>query len=197
MRTHYILRPMGRALLFPRFGRSKLSFQRSHHNETMSPPTVHLAPLLFFPHDHYLLWFDSQIFRISTLHSPVLRNCLATRRPSRGFSGRAPLPPWRSLDRERTMSATKRVGFYPVLRSSVSCTYPVIYQPQMVKTDQTIPCVFQHNSLSSFAKHGLPPRVSTDSTAALAAKGKRLYGMSIIRDEVEPLGRTRPSPLPS
>jgi hypothetical protein len=33
--------------LFPRFGRSRSFIQRSHHNETMSPLTVHLAPLLF------------------------------------------------------------------------------------------------------------------------------------------------------
>jgi hypothetical protein len=154
---------------------------------TNGPP----RPFALSLHDHYLLWSELQICRFFTLRSPVLRKSPATRRPSRGLSGKAPRPPWRSLDRERTTSPTQRVRFYRVPRSTESRSDPVIYQSQTIKTDQAIPCVFQRISPSSFAKHGLRTR------AALVAKHERLHVMSIIAGEVEPLGPTRLSPLPS
>jgi hypothetical protein len=72
----------------------------------------------------------------------------------------------------------------------------------MIETlaDQTIPCVFQQKSPSSFAKRGPRPRVRV-SSAALMAKRESLRVVSIIASEVEvkplPVGQTRPlvSPL--
>lgn len=64
--------------------------QRSHNQRndepTNGPPRLFALSL----YDHYLLWFELQT---STLRSPVLRNFFATRRPSRGLSGKVPRPP--------------------------------------------------------------------------------------------------------
>jgi hypothetical protein len=89
---------------------------------TDGPPRPSALP----PRTIILLWLKLQISLISTLCSPVLLSSLATRKPSRGLSGRAPRPPWRSLDRERRMSATKKVRFYRVFHSSVRRFLPII-----------------------------------------------------------------------
>ena len=114
----------------------------------MGPTNGQPRPLSPSLPDHYLLWFELQTSRISTLRSRVLRRTLLKTRRSRGLSGRAPRPPWRSLDRERTISATKRVRFYHVLRSRVLRSYQVIYQPQVTETEQAILCLFQQNNPS-------------------------------------------------
>jgi hypothetical protein len=172
--------------LFPRFG--SVYTQPPHRKEgpTNGPPRP-LPPSL---PNLYLLWFELQTSRISTLRSRALHRTLVTRRRSRGLSGRAARPPWRNLDRERTISATKRVRFYRVLRSRVLRSYPVIYQPQAIETDQAILCLFQKNSPSSFPKRGLPTRVLLVATRA------HLHVMSIVAGEVELLGQTLLIPLP-
>ena len=173
--------------LFPRFG-SVYSTQPPHQKDgsTNDPPRS-LPPLP----NLYLLWLELQTSRISTLRSRTLRRTRVTRRRSRGFSGRAPQPPWRNLDRERTISATKRVRFYRVLRSRVLRSYQVTYQPQVIETDQAILCLFQRNSPSSFTKRGLPTRV------LLVATCEHLHVMSIVVGEVELLDQTLLTPLPT